>query len=153
MHLPDSQKIPVNLLAACFNNKVATYKYYWLLSIIESIERGNLIILKKDLFSRMVSSAWYTVNYFHISFGKQDSIQDAIKAFVKIENISIDEKKEMVFEKLSTSLNPETIEILWNFDKNVPHWFLSPWFPKQNKKNIYEKSKRFENDCLYTLNR
>ena len=55
MHLPKSQKLPVNLLAACFNHKVATYKYYWLLSIVELIERGNSVISKKDLFSRMIS--------------------------------------------------------------------------------------------------
>lgn len=151
MQLPKSQKIPVNLLAACFNHKVATYKYYWLLSIVELNERGNSVISKKDLFSRMISNAWYTVNYFHISFGEQDLIQDAIKALVHIESISIDEKKERIFKKLSNSINSETNRTLWHFDKNVPHWFLSPWFSKQSEKIIYEKSKRFENDCLYAL--
>jgi len=153
MQLPKSNKLPINLLAACFNHTVATYKYYWLLSIVESINSGDSIISKKDLFSTMVSNAWYTVNYFHISFGKQDLIQDAIKALSKIENISIDEKKEKIFKKLSNSINSETNRTLLHFDKNVPHWFLSPWFPRQSEKIIYEKSKRFENDCLYALNK
>lgn len=158
MNLPESQKLPVNLLAACFNHKVATYKYYWLLSIIELLEEGNQKVFKNQLFSRMVSNAWYTVNYFHLSFGKQDSIQDAIKELVKIESISIDEKKERIFEKLFTSINSETNRTLWRFNKNVPHWFLSTWFPKrineteaQQRRRIYLQSKTLDEKCLYAL--
>ncbi|WP_244214297.1 HNH endonuclease domain-containing protein [Pedobacter jejuensis] len=42
---------------------------------------------------------------------------------------------------------------MWHFNKQVPHWFLSPWFPQQGetRKSIYEASQTFENDCLYSL--
>ena len=79
MQLPKSNGLPVNLLAACFNNTSATYKYYWLLSILQQVENGNLKIAKQELFARMISNAWFTVNYFHVSFGKQDLIQDAVR--------------------------------------------------------------------------
>ncbi len=79
MELPNSNGLPVNLLAACFNNTSATYKYYWLLSILQSVETGHLRISKKVLFAKMISNAWFTVNYFHVSFGKQDLIQEAIQ--------------------------------------------------------------------------
>ena len=79
MHLPSSNGLPVNLLAACFNNTSATYKYYWFLSILQSIEDGKIKIQKKNYLLRMISNAWYTVNYFHISFGKQDRLQRAIE--------------------------------------------------------------------------
>ena len=39
----------------------------------------------------MISNAWFTVNYFHVSFGKQDSIQTAIHLVNQVENIPIDE--------------------------------------------------------------
>jgi hypothetical protein len=41
----------------------------------------------------MISNAWFTVNYFNVSFGKQDIIQDAIRSINTIESISIDEKR------------------------------------------------------------
>ncbi len=51
-----------------------------------------------------------------------------------------------------------TNKLLWHFDRNVPHWFLSPWFPKfggetdaWRERRIYEASQIFEADCLYAL--
>jgi hypothetical protein len=158
MHLPISQDIPVNLLAASFNKKVATYKFYWLLSILQSVENGQVIIPKIDLFSRMLSNAWYTVNYFHVSFGKQDLIQDAVYKLKIIEGITIDEKQDIIRQKLISSTKKESLRILKHFDKNVPHWFLSPWFPKwqdetdaKRKNRIYQESKNFSQKYLYAL--
>jgi len=151
MQLPKSNGLPVNLLAACFNNTSATYKYYWLLSILQSVENGNLKISKMELFARMISNAWFTVNYFHVSFGKQDLIQDAVRVVNGIEKISIDEKRESVFQKLLTTKMSETEKQLWHFNKNVPHWFLSPWFPKLDRVEIYSLSKSFNEKCLYAL--
>lgn len=151
MKLPNQNGLPVNLLAACFNNTVATYKFYWLLSILQSVENENLKISKRELFSRIIANAWFTVNYFHVSFGKQDLIQDATHAINEIEKISIDEKRELVFQKLLNTRNSETEKQLWHFNKNVPHWFLSPWFPKMDKVEIYSASKSFSEKCLYAL--
>ena len=151
MQLPKSDGLPVNLLAACFNRTSATYKYYWLLSILQAVEEGNLKVSKRDLFSRMISNSWFTVNYFHVSFGKQDLIQQAIEAINNIEKIPIDEKRQIVFQKLSTSLNKETMGTLWHFNNNVPHWFLSPWFQKMDRKEIYKASQTFHERCLYAL--
>ena len=151
MQLPKSNGLPVDLLAACFNNTSATYKYYWLLSILQAVEEGNLKVAKRDLFSRMISNAWFTVNYFHVSFGKQDLIQHAIEAINEIEKIPIDEKRHLVFHKLSTSSNTKTEKQLWHFNRNVPHWFLSPWFQKMNRIEIYKASQTFTEKCLYAL--
>ena len=151
IQLPNSNSLPVNLLAACFNSTSATYKFYWLISIIQTVEEGNLKISKKDLFSRMISNAWYTVNYFHVSFGKQDLIQDTIQIVNQIEKIAIDEKQQVVYKKLSLTTNKETEKQLLHFNKNVPHWFLSPWFQRMDKNEIYQASKSFSENCLYAL--
>lgn len=151
MKLPNQNGLPINLLAACFNNTVASYKFYWLLSILQSVENENFKIPKRELFARMISNAWFTVNYFHLSFGKQDLIQNAVHLLNKIEKISVDEKRESVFLKLLTTTNNETVKQLWHFNNNVPHWFLSPWFSKMNKAEMYSESKSFSNKCLYAL--
>jgi len=151
MQLPRSNNLPIHILAACFNKTSATYKYYWLLSILQAVEEGRFKVSKRDLFSRMISNAWYTVNYFHVSFGKQDLIQQAIEAINQIEKIPIDQKRQLVFEKLFSTTNNETFIQLWHFNKNVPHWFLSPWFQKMTRYEIYKESQNFGEKCLYAL--
>lgn len=151
MQIPKSNELPVNLLAACFNNTTTTYKYYWLLSILQEVENGSQTILKRDLFSRMISNAWFTVNYFHVSFGKQDLIQNTIHFVNKVERIPVDENLNLVLIKLITSKNIEIENKLWHFNKNVPHWFLSPWFPGKKQTEIYLASKIYSKNCLYAL--
>jgi hypothetical protein len=153
MNIPFSNNLPTNLLASVFKSKVATYKFYWLISIIELVEEGNIEISKRKIFARMISNSWYTINYFHISFGKQDNLQIAVETILNNEKLTIDEKKNNLNFCLENSKNKETINQLSHFDKNVPHWFLSPWFPSQNRLTIYENSKKFEQDCLYALHK
>ena len=78
MNLPHDLKVSVSKLSSCFRNTSATYKYYWLLAIIESIEAGKDEIPKKELFARMIANAWFTVNYFHVSFGMQDKLANEL---------------------------------------------------------------------------
>jgi len=158
MNLPVSNNLPINKLASVFGSTSATYKFYWFIALIELVEEGNIEISKRKIFSRMISNSWYTINYFHISFGKQDNLQIAVEKILKVEKLTIDEKKSKLETCLENSTNKESVNQLFHFDKNVPHWFLSPWFPKinnetdnQQKSRIYSDSQLFENDCLYAL--
>ena len=158
-NLPSSDDLPISILAGTFNNKVATYKFYWFLSILELVENGNIEIKKKDIFAKMISNSWYTVNYFHLSFGKQDLFQKTVEEILKIEDLTIDIKRDNLFSLLQNTENRLTLKELNHFDLNVPHWFLTPWFPRNinenaaiHKKRIYEFSQKFENKCLYALN-
>ena len=87
------------------------------------------------------------------SFGKQDLIQNAVHFIKEAEKITIDEEKEVVFQKIISSNNQLAKKHLWHFNKNVPHWFLSPWFQKTGEREVYRKSKSFSNDCLYALDK
>jgi hypothetical protein len=151
MEIPQHNKLPIHLLASCFNSTSATYKYYWLLAIIEEVELGNITIPKHRLFSKMVTNAWYTVNYFKLSFGKQDVIHEAVEKIKVLEQLTIDEHKHILDIKIEYSPNTTTRKILNHFDKNVPHWFLSPWFSQSSKSEIYCRSQNFENHVLYAL--
>ncbi|QNK60984.1 hypothetical protein H7F33_10315 [Pedobacter sp. PAMC26386] len=153
-NLPADKALPVHILSSCFNNTSATYKFYWFLSIIESIEKGSYKIDKQTLFARMVANAWYTVNYFHLSFGAQDQFQIAIKLLIELEGLAIDEKKDKIIQKLIFSDKKDTIKTLKHFDGEVPYRFLSPWFNniKGNKQATYNLSQSFSNDCLYAVN-
>ena len=158
--LPSSNNLPVNKLASVFGSTSATYKFYWLIALLELVEEGHIEISKRKIFSRMISTCWYTINYFHISFGKQDNLQIAVERIFKEEDVTIDAKKSALDFCLEHSTNKETIHQLMHFDKNVPHWFLSPWFPKNinetdnlQKSRIYADSQLFVNDALYALHK
>ena len=151
MNLPHDVKVSVSKLSSCFRNTSATYKYYWLLAIIESIEAGKDEIPKKELFARMISNAWFTVNYFHVSFGKQDKLQQAIEKLKDIEAFDIDTAKQEIIKRLMTSTNKETIKELNHFDHNVPFKFLSPWLGAHNEKLMYQLSQENYNYPPYSL--
>ena len=138
-------------ISSVFNNTSATYKFYWLWSILEAIENGKKVIEKRELFARMLSLSWYTVNYFHITFGKQDLIQDAIYTIKSLENLSVDTKQKHILQKLLHSDNSNTINTLLHFDKNVPHKFLSPWLGTASKSKVYDLSLDKNNNSPYSL--
>ena len=133
LKIPHNENLPVAKLAAIFNNTTTTYKYYWFLSILEQIEIGKKEITKREIFEGMISQAWYTVNYFHISLGKQDKLQESVEDIRDIENIKINEDRSIIKSKLAQTDNSNTLNLLQHFDANVPHWFLSPWFPSCTK--------------------
>jgi len=151
MNLPDQQGLPVQSLAACFNNTSATYKFYWFLALISRVELGETNIRKLDLFSEMVSHAWFTVNYFHVSFGKQDKLQHAIEMIRAGEDLTIDAERRTIFNRLSTTKHKNTLKQLWYFNSEVPHRFLSPWFSAGNMEDAYKHSKEYRNQCPYAL--
>ena len=151
MQLPNEKNVPINLLSACFNNTSATYKFYWFLSILEAVEEGHAQIEKRLLFARMISLSWYTVNYFHVSFGKQDNIQQAIEDIKIWESIEIDFSQKTILDKLLNTNDRRTIAALKHFDLNVPHKFLSPWLGTSTSSNIYAKSKEKTSAAPYAL--
>ena len=49
MNLPFSYSLPIQKLASSFSKTSATYKFYWLIGIIELVEKGHTTINKIDL--------------------------------------------------------------------------------------------------------
>lgn len=151
MNLPEERDLPVHLLAACFNNTSATYKFYWFLALLGRIESGETTIQKRDLFAEMIAHAWYTVNYFKVSFGKQDKLQTAIEQLKTLEHLTIDADRRSIFQCLAASENKRTARELRYFNGEVPHRFLSPWFRAADSQAAYAASQRYKNHCLYAL--
>lgn len=151
MDLPYHDYLPLHLLAGCFNNSSTTYKFYWFLTVLRRVETGDTTIQKRDLFTEMVSHAWYTVNYFTVSFGKQDKLQAAIEQLKALEQLTIDADRRFIFQRLAASENKQTLRQLRYFNGEVPHRFLSPWFRAADSQAFYTASQGFDNQCLYAL--
>lgn len=101
----------------------------------------------------MVAQSCFTVNYFHVSFGKQNKLQQAIERLLMIERLTIDAPRESILDKLSATTNKQSICELQYFNSEVPHRFLSPWFPANDLNQAYMFSQAFTNNCLYALTR
>jgi hypothetical protein len=156
MQLPKDQYVDTGLLSSVFNHTTASYKFYWFLSILESVEQVNsekrfIEIAKHELFARMIANAWYTVNNFHLSFGAHDKIEIAINKINEIKNFEIDERKDTLASKLINSSSRDIHQILNHFDKNVPFKFLSPWLGTGAERVIKEKSQENYNLPPYSL--
>lgn len=151
MNLPNQPDLPIHLLAACFNNTSATYKFYWFLAILGRIEQSQTSINKHHLFAEMIAHSWFTVNYFHVSFGKQDKIQQAVEQIRQTEGLTIDTDRHRIFQTLAQTSNKSTLKQLRYFNSEVPHRFLSPWFRAEDMNQAYQQSQVFANNCPYAL--
>lgn len=152
--LPFDSTLSISCLNKIFDNTTASYKYLWFLSLLDlNVQGKNHDIPVYDIIAKMLSYAWYPINYFHLSFGSWDSMEYVVSTLRKELNLPIDTSRNKVEEKLKEACaNDNNIKkILAVFTKNVPYRFLSPWLKETNEKKAIEQSKTFINDCLYSI--
>lgn len=149
--LPNDKSLNINILNQVFNNTVATYKFYWFLSILNIVAVKNKSKMSFwEIIAGMISLSWYPIHYFRVSFGKLDSLYQQSNILKNQFNITIDEDKDKI-ERLIINNLDKTKGILNVFAQNVPYRFLSPWIQWKGKNNLEGKSRLFENNCLYKI--
>lgn len=90
MQIPQSQILTTRHLNRVFDKTVATYKFYWFLGILDLfVKQGKTKMNVWEIMISMVANAWYPVNYFRLSFGKSESLYEAILALQRENNIPI----------------------------------------------------------------
>ena len=153
MHIPQSEILTTNRLGKIFSNTVATYKYFWFVSIMQiHAKSDNLRISVWDIVIRMVANAWYPIHYFRLSFGKSDSLFDIVMELQRLTQIPIDANAETIINELTERLNDRQIKKLLNtLTLNVPYRFLRPWIDTSDNREMILRSQKLENRCLYSL--
>ena len=155
MQIPTSNILPTNRLGKIFSNTVATYKYFWFVSIMQiHAKTSNPRIDVWDIVIRMIANAWYPIHYFRLSFGKSDSLFDIVMELQRITQIPIDANTETIIKGLTGRLQDKQIRKLLNtLTLNVPYRFLRPWIDTSDDKEMVRRSQAFENGCLYSLHK
>ena len=157
VNLPISKSISTRYLNRVFDNTTATYKFYWLLSILELfVKYGKTRMNMWEISTYMVANAWYPVNYFRLSFGKSDSLSDAILNLQRLKSneLPINIKRKDLIDSLKNMGNDKEVRKLLDFLKtNVPYRFMSPWLPKKTDLEVLELSQSYTNSCLYKLDK
>ena len=160
MNIPQSETLSTSALNRVFDKTTATYKLYWLLSLLDMyVKEQKETMLALDVASRMVAYAWYPIEYFKLSFGKGDSMSQIIPNVAELTGITVDDKLENKTEAiiqavLENKKVKNTVKILL---ENVPFWFQTPWIETKSKQErdkkleMIARSRNMENDCLYSL--
>ena len=130
-YLPESPILPISALSSSFDEVTNSYKFYWFLAILESVRENQDRILTIDsLLARMTASVWYPVNYFRLSFGKQDQLGKVITILGEKSGLAMDSQHPIVNQTALVHLKQRDeigneILSLGNF---VPYRFLRPFF-------------------------
>ncbi len=153
MQIPQSDILTTSCLGRVFTNKSATYKFFWLMSILQiHAKTGMLNISVWDCVSRMVPNAWYPIHYFRLSFGKADSLSVIINELHRLTQIPIDVSTDEITRGLKEDIgNPQVKQHLRILTNNVPYHFLSPWIPFTSNEDVVAKSSNLETRCPYSL--
>lgn len=153
MQIPQSQILTTRYLNRVFDKTVATYKYYWFLGILNLyVKQGKTRMNVWEIMITMVANAWYPVNYFRLSFGKSESLYDAILTLQKENDIPINLGIRELNDLLKKLILQTSIRKQLNFlQKNVPFRFLRPWINTSDDREMVVRSQTYENGCLYKL--
>ena len=153
MNLPTDKNVDTRSLAQIYNNTVATYKYYWFVSILDIVvKEQRRRISFWEIIVGMIAEAWYPIHYFRLSFGKSDSLYNQIIELQKELNIPIDAKKDEIKKQIFNNLTiPKIRGLLRVFTLNVPYRFLSPWINYTTDNQVVELSQSYTNNCIYSI--
>ena len=138
MELPESDKVDVSRLSSVFSDTTNSYKFYWLLAILDGLrETGQTRLSMQDLSLRMIANVWYPLDYFKLSFGKQDGFKP-IADFVS-ERITVDNRPtaKSLFSQINAGLSAtdlaqlhRKVSVLLNW---VPYRFIRPFFAQETR--------------------
>lgn len=149
MQIPQSPILTTKYLNRVFDKTVATYKYYWFLGILDlCVKQGKTRMNVWDIMIAMVANAWYPVIYFRLSFGKSESLYEAIWALQKEYNIPINISIRDLTDLLHELVQRADVRKRLNFlQMNVPFRFLRPWIDTSDDRQTVVRSQSFENGC------
>lgn len=155
MLIPPSHSLTTSYLNRVFDKTVATYKYYWFLALLDLfVKQGKTKINVWEIMISMVANAWYPVIYFRLSFGKSESLYEAILTLQKEYNIPINISVRDLTELLHELVQRREVRKNLNFlQMNVPFRFLRPWINTSDDRQTVLRSQSFENGCLYRLDK
>ena len=120
-----------NQIIQIFQSTTNSYKYYWWYSILQLIKnQKNPIIKIDDIAIQMIILAWYPINYYKLSLGKQDQLSNYIRDlkthFPELnDDIKVSELERFLYANKN---HPILKEIIIKLTRYVPFRFIRPWF-------------------------
>jgi hypothetical protein len=124
-------------LGAVFRDTSASYKYYWLLAILDQLPALDRPLPVARIVEAMIHRAWATVAMFRLSLGKVDRLQDCVRAFQASAGLS----PRISTARLVAELGAWPALSGWvdELARFVPGRFLGSWFPEVARQAPYDR--------------
>lgn len=138
-------------LGAVFRDTTSSYKFFWLLAIIDLLPEFDRPLPAARLVQAMVIRAWAAVALFRLSLGKVDRLQDCVRVLQATSGLPA----RTSAARLSRTLGawptlPDWVDELARF---VPGRFLGSWFPQAARATPYDRRGSRElvavSDCAF----
>jgi hypothetical protein len=121
-----------------FKNVKNSYKFYWLLAILDHLnESEDSMISLDELALRMLSLVWYPLNFYKLSFGKQDSFKFLaieISSYITVDNRT---NAPSLYKQVQSLPKGIADKLKYSIKIVLRRWvtfrFLSPFYPEQLK--------------------
>lgn len=138
MNLPESAEVDVARLSAVFADTTNSYKFYWLLAVLDSLrDHGQPLISMRELALRMVAGVWYPLDYFKLSFGKQDGFKPIAAAVSKYLTVDNRPSAPPLLAQLNRALAPTELAALTDRTAVLLRWvpfrFIRPFFEAETR--------------------
>jgi len=129
---PEHPSLRIDTLNGVFRNTTATYKYYWLLALLDVVGEGRTAIPLRSLYVRMIVHAWYPVNYFRLSFGAWDKLHEVVMHLAVQEKLEPHTRPNDLEHALLFTEDPISVKAIMGLGRWVRFRFLSPWLNSSN---------------------
>ncbi len=150
--LPETDNLPVHLLAGIFKDKNQSYKLFWFQAILDFVSDGKFIVTYEKLIHKMVAQAWYMVMEYHLNLGPADALEILINQVRNTSGLLPTAKEKEVIQFLKTSEDENIKKAKQKLVLNVPYRLQAPFLGKLTESEwrdyhfIEEKAK--QNDRL-----
>lgn len=142
-------------LAQVFDNTTSTYKFYWLLSLLEQIKEGKAYqtISFTEMVATMISKAWNPITSGQFTFGKCDSLIQRTRLLIFGSELKVYDVEDRVRKYIIENPNlPLIKDIVDKMTKYVPYRFLYPWIGTMSNSESSAASRDFETyRCPYCI--
>jgi hypothetical protein len=151
-----------NIIISIFNNTQNSYKFFWWLAILEIVQREqkNSISFEEIVFV-ILARIWYPVNYYKLSFGKQDQLSKHVLRIKEYYKLRDDIKENDLIAFLKKNKSDKLLqEIVNSVIRYVPYRFLRSWFSSETRgiidSQVNDKVLQLQdskiNEIPYTIN-
>jgi len=112
------------------DRNAASYKYYWMRSIIDEVSSGNESISYVRLVARMTAHAWYPVVYYHLNLGTSDKLSTVINHIRTTYELPNDCPQEQIVQLIEANYhNDKTLaKLVEERTGNVPYRLIRPFY-------------------------
>lgn len=144
-------------LTQVFDTTTSTYKFYWLLALMDQIKLGKAYhtISFTEMVASMVGKAWNPITSGLFTFGKCDALIQRVRLLIFKSELRVYDVEERVRKYIAENADePAVMDLVDKMTKYVPYRFLYPWIGSGSNSDSAACSRDFATyRCPYEISK